>query len=91
MPVIVSGSAQIGQGPLGAFVRYSYDPSPKLLVYIRILYLNNECIPFHSWEGKIEQAVVDDLSIPKTDRLAIIRVRKGQRLQPPREAQLQAT
>jgi putative restriction endonuclease len=30
-----------------------------------------------SWEGKIEQGVATDSSIPETDRLAIIRARKG--------------
>ena len=33
-----------------------------------------------SWERKMEQLVVDDSSIPETDRLAIIRARKGQGL-----------
>ena len=33
-----------------------------------------------SWERKMEQAVVDDPLIPETDRLAIIRARKGQGL-----------
>jgi putative restriction endonuclease len=33
-----------------------------------------------SWEWKIEQEVVNDPSIPETDRLAIIRARKGQGL-----------
>jgi putative restriction endonuclease len=33
-----------------------------------------------SWERKIEQRVVNDRSIPETDRLAIIRARKGQGL-----------
>jgi putative restriction endonuclease len=33
-----------------------------------------------SWERKIEQVVLDDSSIPETDRLAIIRARKGQGL-----------
>ena len=31
-----------------------------------------------SWERRLEQAVVDDPSIPETDRLAIIRARRGQ-------------
>ena len=34
----------------------------------------------NSWEQKLEQGVVDDASIPETDRLAIIRARKGQGL-----------
>ncbi len=33
-----------------------------------------------SWERKIEQGVATDQSIPETDRLAIIRARKGQGL-----------
>jgi len=33
-----------------------------------------------SWERKIEQGVATDPSIPETDRLAIIRARKGQGL-----------
>ena len=33
-----------------------------------------------SWERKIEQGVATDLSIPETDRLALIRARKGQGL-----------
>jgi len=33
-----------------------------------------------SWERKIEQGVVNDPSIPETDRLAIVRARKGQGL-----------
>ena len=33
-----------------------------------------------SWERKIEQGVANDLSIPETDRLALIRARKGQGL-----------
>ena len=33
-----------------------------------------------SWERTLEQVVVDDLSIPETDRLAIIRARRGQGL-----------
>src|SRR5665811_1939636 len=33
-----------------------------------------------SWERKIEQVVIDDTSIPETERLAIIRARKGQGL-----------
>ena len=32
------------------------------------------------WESKLEQAVADDVSIPETDRLALIRARKGQGL-----------
>src|SRR5260370_41285992 len=31
-----------------------------------------------SWERKIEQEVADDASIPETDRLAIVRARRGQ-------------
>jgi putative restriction endonuclease len=33
-----------------------------------------------SWERKLEQVVVDDPSIPETDRLAIVRARRGQGL-----------
>jgi putative restriction endonuclease len=33
-----------------------------------------------TWERKIEQQVADDVSIPETDRLAIVRARKGQGL-----------
>jgi putative restriction endonuclease len=33
-----------------------------------------------SWEQKLEQGVADDASIPETDRLAIIRARRGQGL-----------
>src|SRR5882757_11141668 len=33
-----------------------------------------------SWERKLEQGVADDAAIPETDRLAIIRARKGQGL-----------
>ena len=33
-----------------------------------------------SWERKIEQGVAADPSIPETDRLAIIRARRGQGL-----------
>jgi putative restriction endonuclease len=33
-----------------------------------------------SWERKLEQGVARDTSIPETDRLAIIRARKGQGL-----------
>jgi hypothetical protein len=32
------------------------------------------------WERKIEQAVAEDIAIPETDRLALIRARKGQGL-----------
>ena len=32
------------------------------------------------WERKLEQAVADDVSIPETDRLSLIRARKGQGL-----------
>ena len=33
-----------------------------------------------AWERKLERSVADDISIPETDRLAIIRARKGQGL-----------
>lgn len=32
------------------------------------------------WEGKIEEAVTKDVSIPETDRIALVRARKGQGL-----------
>ena len=43
-----------------------------------------------SWERKIEQGVVNDPSIPETDRLAIIRARKGQGLFKERVGKIEA-
>jgi hypothetical protein len=43
-----------------------------------------------SWERKIEQGVVNDPSIPETDRLAIVRARKGQGLFKDRVAKIES-
>jgi hypothetical protein len=43
-----------------------------------------------SWERKIELGVVNDPSIPETDRLAIIRARKGQGLFKERVGKIEA-
>jgi hypothetical protein len=43
-----------------------------------------------SWERTLEQVVVDDLSIPETDRLAIIRARRGQGLFKERVGQIES-
>jgi putative restriction endonuclease len=43
-----------------------------------------------SWERKLEQGVADDAAIPETDRLAIIRARKGQGLFKERVGQIEA-
>src|SRR3979411_2114862 len=43
-----------------------------------------------SWERKIEQGVVSDPSMPETDRLAIIRARKGQGLFKERVGKIEA-
>jgi putative restriction endonuclease len=43
-----------------------------------------------SWERKLEQGVADDAAIPETDRLAIIRARKGQGLFKDRVGQIEA-
>jgi putative restriction endonuclease len=42
------------------------------------------------WERKLEQGVADDAAIPETDRLAIIRARKGQGLFKERVGQIEA-
>lgn len=42
-----------------------------------------------AWERKIEQGVVNDPSIPETDRLAIVRARKGQGLFKERVGQIE--
>jgi hypothetical protein len=42
-----------------------------------------------AWEGKLEQRVVTDGSIPETDRTAIVRARKGQGIFRDRVAQLE--
>jgi HNH endonuclease len=43
-----------------------------------------------SWERKLEQGVVNDPSVPETDRLAIIRARKGQGLFKERVAKIES-
>src|ERR1700733_5708197 len=43
-----------------------------------------------SWEQKLEQGIADDASIPETDRLAIIRARKGQGLFKERVGKIEA-
>jgi putative restriction endonuclease len=43
-----------------------------------------------SWERKLEQGVADDTAIPETDRLAIIRARKGQGLFKERVGQIES-
>jgi len=43
-----------------------------------------------SWERKLEQGVADDVAIPETDRLAIIRARKGQGLFKERVGQIES-
>jgi len=43
-----------------------------------------------TWERKIEQQVADDVSIPETDRLAIVRARKGQGLFKERVAKIES-
>jgi putative restriction endonuclease len=43
-----------------------------------------------SWERKLEQGVADNISIPETERLAIIRARKGQGLFKERVGQIEA-
>jgi putative restriction endonuclease len=47
-------------------------------------------IGLDSWERKIEQGVATDLSIPETDRLALIRARKGQGLFKERVARIES-
>src|SRR6185437_5341986 len=42
-----------------------------------------------SWERKLEQGVADNAAIPETDRLAIIRARKGQGLFKERVGQIE--
>jgi putative restriction endonuclease len=42
------------------------------------------------WERKLEQGVADDIAIPETDRLAIIRARKGQGLFKERVGKIEA-
>ena len=42
-----------------------------------------------AWEGKLEQLVVADDTIPETDRLALVRARKGQGVFRDRVAQIE--
>jgi hypothetical protein len=43
-----------------------------------------------SWESRLEREVANDISVPETDRTAIIRARKGQGLFKDRVSQLES-
>jgi HNH endonuclease len=78
---------------------------PEVLAEVLIGLIGREVVPISAagrevkpvvtddldaWERKLERSVADDVSIPETDRLAIIRARKGQGIFKERVSQIES-